>query len=76
MTFKGIMTAIAATALVASPTMAVAAQPAPVAQPATEKADGDNALRSGSWVVAFIALAAIIAGIVNIAYNDYKPNSP
>lgn len=76
MTFKGILTAVAATALVASPTMAVAAQPAPVVQPATEEANGDNALRGGSWLVALLAAAAIIAGIVIIADNDDKPNSP
>lgn len=75
MTFKGILTAIAATALVASPTMAAAA-PVHVAQPATEEVNGDNALRGGGWVVGLLALAAIIAGIIIIADNDDKPNSP
>lgn len=78
MKLKGIYTAMTAFALVAAPTMASAAPVAtPLTQPAPESVKGDNALAGGSGIViAVLAAAAVIAGIVVVARNKDKPNSP
>ena len=76
--FKGLITATAALALVAAPTVAAAAPQAAVSvAPASESVEGDSALRGcGGFIVAIIAAAAIIAGIIIIANEDDEPNSP
>lgn len=79
MKFKGFYTAMTALSLIAAPTLAAAAPIAtPLTQPATEKVNGDAALRGGStYIVLFFALAAIAAGIYAAVKNhNSRPNSP
>lgn len=77
MKLKGLYTAVTALALVAAPTFAAAAPVAtPLTQPASEVVDGENGLRGGGLIVAFLAVGAIVLAIFIIADEDDQPNSP
>jgi glycerol uptake facilitator-like aquaporin len=73
--FKGLITAAAAVALVAAPTMA-AAQSVEVA-PASESVNEGSELRGG-FIIPLIALVAIILGILAATQDDDDdlPQSP
>ncbi|HEX9954000.1 MAG TPA: hypothetical protein VGB48_02150 [Allosphingosinicella sp.] len=75
MGFKGLITAAAAVALVAAPTMA-AAQSVEVA-PASESVNEGSELRGG-FIIPLIALVAIILGILAATQDDDDdlPQSP
>lgn len=75
MVFKKVVTAAAAVALVASPTIA-AAQTAAPAEPASETVQGSE-LRGG-FIIPLIALIAIILGILAAIHDDDEdlPHSP
>ena len=75
MGFKGLITATAAVALMAAPTMA-AAQSVEVA-PAAESIDEGSELRGG-FIIPLIAIIAIILGILAATNDDDDdlPSSP
>ena len=78
MTLKRITMGLAALSLIASPTIASAATAAASQpQPAKEQIAGDNAFFGGTGsIVAILALAAIIGGIVAATRGHDRPNSP
>lgn len=69
-------TMIALTALSAAPTAAAQARPA--AERAAASADGAHALPglSSSWIIAIIALSAVLGGILVASSGDDAPISP
>ena len=71
---------LAATSMIAAPVVASAA-PAAAASfdnvGAVSTVEGQSELEGSSWIIALLALAAIIGGIVIAAgNNDDKPTSP
>ncbi|HEY0042994.1 MAG TPA: hypothetical protein VGB62_00460 [Allosphingosinicella sp.] len=72
MSFKGLLTATTAVAMMVTPTLA-AAQSAEVA-PATESVDEGSELRGG-FIIPLIAVVAIILGVL-AAVNDDDDDLP
>ena len=71
--FKKAAIALAATSMIAAP---VAASAAPALE-SISSTEGQNELEGSSWIIAIVALAAIIAGIVIASDNDDDtPTSP
>jgi len=64
---------LAATSMIAAP---VAASAAPAAR-ATSSVDGESELSGTSWIIALVALAAIVGGIIIASDNNSDtPTSP
>lgn len=74
MKFKGLVSIAAALSLV-TVTSAAVAQSAPP-QPSAEIVQGDNEANGGTAVVAILALAAIIGGLIAGLNGDSQPTSP
>ncbi|SNS26099.1 hypothetical protein KNJ79_15045 [Sphingopyxis indica] len=67
---------LAATSMIAAP-VAASAAPAVDGARATSTASGQNSLEGSSWIIAVLAAAAIIGGIIIAADNDSDtPTSP
>ncbi len=67
---------LAATSMVAAPVAASAATSLESAR-ATSTMDGESQLEGSSWIIALVALAAIIGGIIIASDNDSdNPTSP
>lgn len=77
MVFKGILTATAAVALMAAPTVA-AAQTAPAPAPTTERVEGDAVFGQGGFIIPLLAVAAIVLGILAATSggDDDRPVTP
>ena len=73
MKFKGLVSIAAALSLVSVSSAAIA-QSAP--QPATEVVKGDSEIKGSTAIVAVLALAAIIAGIIIASKGKGTPTSP
>jgi hypothetical protein len=68
--FKKVVTAAAAAAMIAAPTVAAAQTAAPV-EPASETVEGSE-LRGG-FIIPLIAIVAIILGILAAIHEDEDP---
>lgn len=78
MVFKGILTATAAVALMAAPTVA-AAQTMPSVAPAQaeESVSGDEMFGRGGFIIPLLAIAAIVLGILAATSSgDDRPVTP
>lgn len=70
---KKAVISLAATSMIAAP---VAASAAPAAR-ATSSVDGESELAGTSWIIALVALAAIVGGIIIASDNNSDtPTSP
>ncbi len=76
MVFKGLIAATAAVALATAPAVAASNSAAALSvAPAVETVEGEQAMGS-AWFIAFVALAAVIAGIIVAADdNEDTPKS-
>lgn len=73
---KKVALSFAATSLIAAPVVASAA-PAVNGARALAAVDGESELEGSSWIIAIIALAAIVGGIIIASDNDDDaPTSP
>lgn len=70
---KKVAISLAATSMIAAP---VAASAAPAAR-ALSTVDGESELTGSSWIIALVALVAIVGGIIIATDNkDDSPTSP
>ena len=74
MVFKGLIVATAAVGLAAAPAVA-AGQTANLA-PASESVSGSQAIGGANWLIALLALLAVIGGVVAATSGSDAPVSP